>query len=162
MDKYFVKIEEIIAKKVPPDWEFVCERNKLKSRWWYPLRIQESNASKVFFAFGFDGNNFISPYYGIVRRFIKDGAEINLDNCTKNDNFMSLIRSVSEFPYTPKNVNWLGWEYLYKGDVFDYILEKGGVDEAAKKTANKLLDAFHAYKEIIMACNKILDDQQVI
>ena len=158
MKKFFVKIEEIIKNEGLSGWEFVCENNKLQSRWEYPLRIQQSDASKVFFAFEFNGGNFIDPYYGIVRRYRKDGDEVNLGHCLKNENFMSLIKSVSEFHLDANNKDWLGWEYIHRGDIFDYILDNGGEDKAAKLLAKKLLEAFHAYKEIILMCNRILDE----
>ena len=158
MNKFFVKIEEIIRKEELSGWEFICENNKLQSRWEYPLRIQQSEASKVFFAFEFDKPNFIDPYYGVVKRYREKEKVIDLKYCLENDSFLSLAKNMDEFKDASNAKEWLGFKYLAKGDIFDYILEKGDENKAAEAAATELIKAFHAYKEIILTCNKILDN----
>ena len=158
MNKFFVKIEEIIRKEELSGWEFICENNKLQSRWEYPLRIQQSNDSKVFFAFEFNGGNFIDPYYGVVKRYREKEKVIDLKHCLENDSFLSLTKSMDEFKGASNAKEWIGFKYLSKGDIFDYILEKVDEKKAAEAAATELIKAFHAYKEIILTCNKILDN----
>ena len=55
---------------------------------------------------------------------------------------------------------WLKYDFYYKNDLFDKIIEEGGVEKAAEGFVEKFMVIFENYKDIVILCNKSLENKK--
>lgn len=157
INDFFVLVKDGLDSQVPQGWEVQINVKKLSNTGGFPLKIMQAGKPKVLFGFEFNTKNYHDPFYGLVR--INNSVDLNL--CFSNNEISELLSNISvPFKNPVKTCNekswWFGWEWYCRGDLFDFILNEGGVEKSSEKFCKKLIKAFNNQKSIIEKCNEIL------
>ena len=102
--------------------------------------------------FEFDSRNYIDGYFGVTRR----NGKVDLNLCLENDEVKSLLKNVKK-PLSKSTQWWITWGWYEKGDLFDYILEKGDVEQSVKDFVDAFYSIFDSYNEVVLKCNQVLE-----
>ena len=145
---------ELIKKKIPAGWK--VELKELEEVY---LRVNEKTALAITqselekpalaFRFMFDNRDYQNPLYTIYRA--NNTVDLTwLDNDDMKGELDKIEQKLnhSDFPWYPAH------GYYYHGDMFDFIIGEGGVNEAANTIAEKFWGMFESYKEFVEKCNK--------
>ncbi len=146
---------ELIKKKIPSGWkvelkelEEVYSRGNEKTA----LAITQSELEKpvLDFRLAFDAQNYQYPLYAIYRANNAVDLTWPKDNDEMKDELCKIKQKLrhSDLPW------WPAWERYHEGDMFDFIIDKGGVDVAAREFVTKFWGMFENYKEFVEKCNK--------
>ena len=150
IQKFFKSSILKLQEKVVDGWEVVGGYDKDNN--YSPLKIRQSENSKVLFHFAFDYVNFLSSYFGVSRL----DETVDFNKLRIDDNIKKMLEEKKIIK--PKNSKWhLDWVWHYKGDIFDKIIEEG---EAVDKFVDRLVQEFKKYKDVIVKCNEILDNKK--
>ncbi len=120
------------------------------------ISISPHNNADVFFALGIENSNCVDLFYGIIRK----DKSVNMTRCFEDSGIVSLLRK-NKLKHVKKpspGTWWLTWGWCLPnhGDVLDFILDEGGVENAVNSFVNNIIDVFIANKDIVLECNKIL------
>ena len=138
-------------------WEVII-KNRLWSgkKWCFPLRIQQSETAEVLFGFEYRQDDFYDLAWGIVRR----NNGVDFEELKKNKNIENKLGQVKN-PLGEKNNDWwLQWGCYNKGDLLYKIIQEDGVEKAVEGFIKQFMEIFESYKDIVVLCNKILEQKK--
>lgn len=149
---YFSVVEDKLRKVVPHEnWQIVIDKDKLSAKSYIPLRIQQSDNSKVYFGYDFEDKDYCKGFYAV--RFKNKGADLNA--CKNNEVIKSLLNNI-EKPFS-NTKSWFGWDWYKNGDdLFDCIIDEGNINKSAQDFVDEFYDAFNSYRKVIVKCNELL------
>jgi len=123
-------------------------------RWNFPLRIRQSDSSKVLFGFEFGKNDFIDPCWGIVRT---SHHTVDFNELKGLDGAIEALLVEVDSSLNRETKWWLRWCYYYEGDLYDKIIDEPDINNAINSFVESMLIAFNSSKNVIVKCNEVLD-----
>ena len=138
-------------------WEVII-KNRLWSgkKWYFPLRIQQSETAEVLFGFEYRQDDFYDLAWGIVRR----NNGVDFEELKKNKNIENKLGQVKN-PLGEKNNDWwLQWGCYNKGDLLYKIIQEDGVEKAVEGFIKQFMGIFKSCECIIIRCNEILEQKK--
>jgi len=150
-----------IKEKILPyeDWEVELKTEYSPKKGWTPVTIKKMSTKpeqSLAFYLQFDARNGYCPFYGISGTGKDEDAKRLKEWCKTNNTTREMLEKITLKLDEYKNSRWIGHKYYHGGDdMFDFIIDKGGVDAAAREFADKFMDLFENYKEFVKECNKL-------
>ncbi len=159
MESFWRQVEDQLKKKIENnEWEVSLVGTRLWEghKWNSPLRIQQSKDAKFQFAFEYKEHGFRDSIWGIIN---KDGKA--LEELEKNEEIANKLEQLKKDLGTGQRDAWWLWcEYYHHDDLSEKIIDEKDSDQASKKFVDEFIEIFEKCKDMIILCNKILDNQK--
>ena len=161
MESFWRQVEEQLKRKFEnSEWEVSRLGKKLWEghSWNCPLRIQQSEDAKVRFGFEYTKHGFRDSIWGIIRK--DDGTDFK--ELKKNEEIANKLEQLKKDLDTAghHSIWWLWFDYYHHDDLSEKIIDEKDSDQASKKFVDEFIEIFEKCKDMIILCNKILDNQK--
>ena len=135
-------------------WGVYVSQDELSRTDIIPIKIKPTESAKIVFGFAFERSKYHDAFYGIARN--DEGVDFRI--CFKSPEIVDMLKENNSKHISKSSDNgwWLTWDWFSRGDIFDYILESGGVDKAVDKFTENIVAKISENKELIIKCNEII------